>query len=232
MSSLAALLLRITANPPYATKGATLSYSELDANLILIADCITALNQVPPGSNLGIPAYSSGTEYSQGDFVTFGNNIWEYINAVPSTGNTPAEGAFWSLRSAGIFAHLQNTDTGTNQNTFAIGDGAASDKLILANNADVDKPAIRYDETTSKWQFANDGITFVDMGTGGTAIIAEIDTISVINEFTPTAAFTSFLDIQLSGQSVNLNNISFVAGVITFNDGADIGEGIKIIGKL
>lgn len=62
--------------------------------------------------------------------------------------------------------HTQNTDTGTSQNTFSVGNGAAGNKVIQANNADATKPAIRYDDTANKWQFANDGSTWTDFGTG------------------------------------------------------------------
>lgn len=160
MSSLSSLILRQVVSAPYTTKGSTLTFTELDNNLILIADCITALNQVPPGSDLGLPAYSSDTEYSQGNFVTFDNNIWEYINATPSTGNTPAEGTFWSIRSAGVFTHQQNTDTGTNKNDFSIGDGTDSNKTISANKTGTPKPQLRWNESSSRWEFSNDGTLF------------------------------------------------------------------------
>ena len=160
MSGLSSLLLRQVINAAYQTKGSTLTYQELDDNLALLADCIAVLQQVPPGSDLGIAAYSSGTEYSQGDFVTFDNNIWEYINATPSTGNTPAEGAFWGLRSSGIFAHQQNTDTGTNKNDFSIGDGADSNKTVTANKAGTPKPQLRWNETLDRWEISDDGTNF------------------------------------------------------------------------
>jgi len=65
-------------------------------------------------------------------------------------------------------AHTQNTDTNTNSNSFKIGDGTtASNKEITAQNGDVNEPKIRYNETTNKWQYANDGVTFTDIGSGG-----------------------------------------------------------------
>lgn len=56
--------------------------------------------------------------------------------------------------------HSQNTDTGTNQNTFAIGDGTDTTILITANNADTDKPGIRYNASTNVWERTNDGTTW------------------------------------------------------------------------
>lgn len=225
MSNLASLLLRITSNPAYQTKGSTLSYSEMDANMILFADCISALQQIPPGSDLGLPAYSGATEYSQGDFVTFGNNIWEYINAGPSTGNTPEEGTFWSLRSAGLFAHQQNTDTGTNQNTFAVGSGVDGDKTIQANTAAANKPAIRWNNTLQTWEGSADGTTFTPL-----LVINETGVIGTVDEYTPTKTFLSIIAIQLGQTLVNLANITFASGIISFNDGASVGENINIIG--
>ena len=225
MSNLTTLLLRATASAIYQTKGSTLSFAELDQNLILLANCIMELMQVPPGSNLGIPAYSSTTEYSQGDFVTFGNNIWEYINATPTTGNTPAEGAFWSLRSAGIFAHQQNTDTGTNQNTFSIGDGAASDKVIRANTDEANKPQIRWNDIGNRWEFSNDGLNFFRLG-----LVFEAGVITTAGEYTPGLPFTQFVDIELSLQNVNIARTTYAGGVITFLDGAVPNERVKLLG--
>lgn len=65
--------------------------------------------------------------------------------------------------------HSQNTDTGTSGNSFDIGDGADTNKTIFANNGDGNKPALRYNASTNKWQFANDGVSFSDMGAGGGA---------------------------------------------------------------
>lgn len=62
--------------------------------------------------------------------------------------------------------HSQNTDTGTNQNAFAIGDGVDTDKVIEANNGDANEPQLKYNSSTNKWQFSNNGTDFSDMGTG------------------------------------------------------------------
>jgi hypothetical protein len=73
---------------------------------------------------------------------------------------------------------LQDSDTvnitggtvvGTNGNLFTIGDGTATgNKTIVANDSKSSKPAIQYNETTSKWQYNNqDGNGWSDMGTIG-----------------------------------------------------------------
>jgi hypothetical protein len=48
-----------------------------------------------------------------------------------------------------------------------IGNGTSGDKIIIANNADTNKPKIRYNDTNKKWEFTNDGTTWNDIGSGG-----------------------------------------------------------------
>jgi hypothetical protein len=63
----------------------------------------------------------------------------------------------------GLFSNL----LGTVSNSFRIGDKTTvSNKTIEANNGDANRPAMRYNESTNKWQFSNDGTTFTDMGSG------------------------------------------------------------------
>lgn len=55
----------------------------------------------------------------------------------------------------------------TSHNEFSIGDGLDTDKKISVNNGDTNKPAIRYNATTNKWQYTNDGNAWLDIGSGG-----------------------------------------------------------------
>ena len=64
---------------------------------------------------------------------------------------------------------LEELRVGTSLNDFKIGDGADTDKDITAQNADANKPKLRYNKTTNKWQYSNDGTTFLDIGSGGGA---------------------------------------------------------------
>jgi len=84
------------------------------------------------------------------------------------------------LESATDLKHAQNTDTGTTGNSFAVGDGTAgSNKKILAQNADANKPYLSYDEATNSWVFSNDGSAETQMvGAGAVtfATAAEITT--------------------------------------------------------
>ncbi len=62
-------------------------------------------------------------------------------------------------------AHDQNTDTGTDNNIFSIGDGAnTEDKEIIADNGNTNKPKIRYNKNVGEWQYTHDGITWYEMG--------------------------------------------------------------------
>lgn len=171
MSSLSDLLLREAVDVNYQTKGSTLTFEELDSNLILLANVIREnIVNINPG---GIDAYNGATEYSSGMQVTHAGNFWEYTNPAPSTGNTPAIGsAFWTLQSTGALAHAQNTDTHTTQNTLGIGDGADTDKDIYARNGDANTPRLRYSASGNKWQYSNDGTTFLDFAGGAWGSIA------------------------------------------------------------
>jgi hypothetical protein len=58
---------------------------------------------------------------------------------------------------------------GTAQLSWSIGDGTDVDITIYASNGDANRPGLRYDAGTSKWQYSNDGAAWNDMGTGGGA---------------------------------------------------------------
>ena len=52
-----------------------------------------------------------------------------------------------------------HTDLSQTGNTLAVGDGAAGNKTVQANNADSNKPFIRYDDTNDVWIISRDGST-------------------------------------------------------------------------
>lgn len=58
----------------------------------------------------------------------------------------------------------QNGSFNTNQMTF--GDGNASNKSIIMDRGG-SNPVLRWDESTQKWQFSNDGGAFKNIGAGG-----------------------------------------------------------------
>lgn len=60
----------------------------------------------------------------------------------------------------GLFSFLR----GTKENSFSIGDGTDSDKKIEAEVPGADKPALRYNHTTDKWEVSHDGTTYAEIG--------------------------------------------------------------------
>ena len=63
--------------------------------------------------------------------------------------------------------HDQNTDTGTSERTFVLGDGAGlSGNFDLAISNTSGMPTLRYNSTTATWQLSNDGSNFSNINTG------------------------------------------------------------------
>ena len=69
-----------------------------------------------------------------------------------------------------------------------IGDGTSGNARVIANNADANKPEVRYNDTDNVWQFSNDGLTFTDLGGGGS-----VPTIPDLQTVTGKGAITSDL---------------------------------------
>ena len=69
--------------------------------------------------------------------------------------------------SAAYNAHDHN-DIDQTANTLNVGDAAAGDKTITANNADTNKPYLKYDDTNNYWIVSTDGVapSVVLQGTG------------------------------------------------------------------
>lgn len=70
-----------------------------------------------------------------------------------------------------IYNNHDHNDIDQTANTVAVGDAVAGNKTIQANNADTNKPFIRYDDTNNRWVSSRDGTTvesFVIL-TGATA---------------------------------------------------------------
>src|SRR3990167_1509516 len=64
-----------------------------------------------------------------------------------------------------------HNDIDQTANTLAIGDATAGNKTITANNADSNKPFVRYDDTNDRWILSRDGSTVetIVVLTGATA---------------------------------------------------------------
>lgn len=96
------------------SSGETVSYIDLDEGSMALGEALTwniggdkklrikgAIMQTAAGEDIVTVnhkgAYASGTTYQKYDSVTYGGAVWLYINNTPSAGNTPAEGAYWTI---------------------------------------------------------------------------------------------------------------------------------------
>jgi hypothetical protein len=105
------VLLRILNDPIYTAKGSALTWTQLDTDLKIIADACRELAAI--GASAGFEPYDNSATYSDvnPDYVSYNNNVYEYINAIPQSGITPGTDPLtWQLVSQGQFAHLQDTD--------------------------------------------------------------------------------------------------------------------------
>lgn len=61
---------------------------------------------------------------------------------------------------------------GTGSTNLRIGDDTDSNVTIYAQNADANKPFVRYDAATNKWLISNDGVNTYDISSGGSGLSA------------------------------------------------------------
>lgn len=74
----------------------SLDWNDTTPNVLTL---IGALVQSPAGTFpiiLFCGVYDGGVTYSKGNQVTSGGSSWNYINATPGSGHTPAEDAYWT----------------------------------------------------------------------------------------------------------------------------------------
>lgn len=70
---------------------------------------------------------------------------------------------------------LWSFQRGTTSNILGIGDGVDSDKKIEANVPGADKPALRFNHTTGKWEVSHNGTDFADIGVSAGLFEIEVD---------------------------------------------------------
>ena len=100
-------VLRETNNPPLTNNGAPISNAQYDQNIINFYNDLVALN-----TGGDVDAYDPLKEYDSvtNKFVSYSGLVWLYINAAPSTGTTPTDGAFWTQVPPSVIAHVRNKD--------------------------------------------------------------------------------------------------------------------------
>jgi len=78
--------------------------------------------------------------------------------------------------------------------TLKIGDGTASDKTIEANTGSSPAPAIRFNNSLSRWEKSNDGTNYLDIGSGsgggGINILENSDFEAGLSDWTNSGAST------------------------------------------
>jgi len=147
-------------------------------------------NFVVNAGNVGIgttnPAYKLDVVDSvrigsgvSGIYLTNGR-IWSENNAIQLVGNNAPVWLGNSVNSPILSIVSNNVGIGTTtpseklvvvgniklSGNLLLGDGTSGDKILIANNADTNKPAFKYNDTTKKWQYSNDGSTWNDIGSG------------------------------------------------------------------
>lgn len=102
------LTLLTASYSPLTTKGSALDVSEHDDNFVFIRKDFESLS-----FTADVAAYDSGTTYDDTDnrFATNGGKTWQWINATPGSGVTPADGIYWQEVFPAIMAHPINRDT-------------------------------------------------------------------------------------------------------------------------
>ncbi len=182
-----------------------MSFQRLDA-LIQTAVESSSLTTPPTGVNGKIylvPAGATGVwEGKQNNIAHFvggawtfylpfdGMRVWDIAESRPlfyKEGSWQAEPISPEAMIASIYdsdgdgkVNAADTADKASVNTFPVGDGTDATILIQAYNADANKPGIRYDATSSKWQYSNDGAVWKDIGANDG--VSTFKTISVASQ--------------------------------------------------
>lgn len=111
--------------------------------------------------------------------VVIGRNLLKYGNLSGSaTGNKHAINSEIGCAETHIPVEVLNQIIrgleGTGANVFRVGNETDSNITVYAQNADANKPFIRYDATANKWIFSNNGVSSGDVG-GGTGSVTAGD---------------------------------------------------------
>ena len=94
------------------------------------------------------------------------------------------------------------------KNDIIIGSGDGSDVNIAADLGLENNPIIRYNFNNKKWQFSNDGINFVNFGSGSTGSGIKVNEFDSITELKLNELFNvESIEAGKAAISLNLNNI-------------------------
>lgn len=135
-------------------------------------DLTTTLQQLLARCDPFVNSYSIGQENGSSIALLFKTTPTSTTSIRYSTVSSKFElsndgtNFFEIILSNNPLLHTQNTDTGTSQNDFSIGNGNPTDKTIYANIGPSNDPYFRYDVSLSRWVISNDGTSDLELGTG------------------------------------------------------------------
>lgn len=122
----------------------------------------------------------SAAEVAQGLAET-AQGLAETAQGLAETAQGLAEAAQSAAEGA---ADVAQNITHTSQNSLGIGDNTDSTKEIFARNGAANPPKVRYNHSTDKWEYTNDGTTFKDIGSGSGSLNL-VDSWDLVASWTP-----------------------------------------------
>lgn len=168
------------------------------------------------GTTLLAASSTNYVEVHPGTGVVTDNVVGFTVGRIPLFTVTTSGGAIlvvtdvrsWARAGGAGGGHTQNTDLGTDAAEFKLNRlvaGApslnASFKAERGSSPDVD---IRWNESTDKWQFTNDGSTYVDIGDAGALDLGAQELTKYVAKADPTQLIER-LAISTDGAYINTN---------------------------
>jgi len=144
------------------TTNLTFSGNDAAARTITLGQSGSYTDMINIGGTLqiaGVSVTSSAAELNRLDGIS--------ANVTATNLNTLTGGGTTSLHTH-TGNHVQNSDTGTNNNSFSVGDGAnSSDKYVYADTGETNLPYVVYDVDTDTWMLSNDGVSVAAISVAG-----------------------------------------------------------------
>jgi hypothetical protein len=120
-------------------------------------------------------SYNSGTTYQDGDVVSYGGYVYVYVNATPSSGNTPTDNSFWDIVTTGF----KPTGTYSHGTSYKTGDfvNYGGNSYVANANHTNQYPAVQATGAvnSSYWNLVTTGFKFLGTYSSGTTyLIGEV----------------------------------------------------------
>lgn len=101
-------------------------------------------------------SYKSSLSYDLGQFCSYNNKLYKSKES-DNLGNLPTDTMFWEEFTSG----------GDNTSGVVLGDGTKKTVYIYINDGTENFPAIRWNNSIKAWEYSNDGVGYVAIGSGG-----------------------------------------------------------------